>query len=694
MSAMNGRILPHNDQFDCSTDTNVTKQQSLQQAQEIIYSFFIELVHESSPETVLLEFKSLFFCCDNHISSDANQALYNIIFTNNEREFRNTLKRSCYILINNWASQRKYKDIQSFSKLLGEVEFSKDTISPTLNLLRNWVTNFIKSQEYQDIKLLASTYNPEDKGNWTNHYTSYLLVAQYLDYQNPLEQRKLARNLAKQLKKTFKFQLAMYTIKSDIHELNNKYKNPTRIGDNVIRLIKKITHRHMLFGYENYANIFIKQTQNINYLNFKKSLKIYLLFSMNDQKVLKILDEKLSQKLDCLYEKHNQDSLNVNLLLRTCRRVIDFFTTEDGKSPSSLFILMNTQASSLSLGIILLKIILICNYVRTHLEVCIAKLIRYYEKFSEDECKWFINFLEIFNIVFALYTENIQYNLVKIKNNNSENQNAIDLDTYRVFPQLKGANLRGADFGGSDLHNNNLSDADLRGANLSNADLTNADLSLAKLIRANLSGAILNRSQLVVADLNNADLSGVHLSNADIRRANLQQANLSNASLTDANLHCANLQNADLSRSKMSNTKLNASNLIGANLQYADLKNADLSDANLSNANLNHANLSGANLSNANLSNANLSYANLTRAELYQVNLSYANLSHSLLRHLNISSVNLSNANLSNANLFNTNWDDIRNENVKNTQFNNNSGISQEIKLGLEQKGAIFNKSG
>ncbi len=747
---MDGRILPEEHQLNSPANTANTKrikQQSLQQAQEVIYKYFIGIVSKSSPETVLLELKQLLFFYNEGANSDVINALSKIILNNDEELFRNTLKRICYILINNWSSNQKYKLTQELITLLADAAVSRHTPTRSLNYLRTWLSNFIKSEDYQDIKLFASPFKAQENG-WSHRYTSFLLVPQYLDSNNSLEQRELARNLSKRLKEKFKFELAMYTARCDSPILKKENPaNPTRIGNEVICLIKEVVPKRLSFSYETYAHLLSKQIYNYNYLAFKQSLNKYLIFSVSDQNSLKILKKQLYEKLNNLYTSHHQETLSVDLLLRSCRRLIDFLTTEDGQNPSSLFILLNTQGSTITLVVTLLKIILICKYAQNHLEVCIAKLIRYYENYPEQECQWFIKFLEIFNIVFAIYTENVQYNLVLIKDNALNNQSVVNRDAYRVFPQLKGADLRGTDLSSADLRGTNFSAADLRGVNLSGTDLTQANLSLAKLSRANLSNAMLSNAELVAADLNSAQLSGASLTGADLRRADLRQANLNSADLTAAKLRRADLTQADLSRARLSSVNLNASNLTAADLRFADLQQADLSEANLSEANLSNANLSGAKLSHANLQNANLSganlsganlsganlsganlteanlnravldhvnlrgtdlngailrCANLTDANLSGANLSHADLSHAdlsngelsgtdlsyaFLRHVNLSSADLSDANLNGANLFSTN---LSSANVKGTQFKNNSGLPKGANLALEVRGAIF----
>lgn len=53
---------------------------NIQQSQETIYDFLLEIVKKWPPEEVLLEFKRLFIYHVDSISSDAIQAVYGIVF--------------------------------------------------------------------------------------------------------------------------------------------------------------------------------------------------------------------------------------------------------------------------------------------------------------------------------------------------------------------------------------------------------------------------------------------------------------------------------------------------------------------------------------------------------------------------------------------------------------------------------------
>jgi len=164
---------------------------------------------------VLEEFRHLFVHHTESVSSQTIPALHLILFANDEVEFRNTLKRCCYILVNNWELARQFESIQALVDLFADPLLRRRTLSPTLKRLRKWLCNFVESQDFQDLKLFAARLSEERTlnrpGEWASRYTSYLLVPQYVDETNPIEQREAAKTLSRRLRDKFKFDLAMYT---------------------------------------------------------------------------------------------------------------------------------------------------------------------------------------------------------------------------------------------------------------------------------------------------------------------------------------------------------------------------------------------------------------------------------------------------------------------------------------------------
>ncbi|GBE95083.1 hypothetical protein [Nostoc cycadae] len=412
---------------------------NIQLGQEKVYGFFMEIVNQKPPEEVLREFKRLFFDFLESGSLNTVPIIRKLLLANHEQEFRNTIKRCCYIIVNNWASKREYEYIQELINLLVNYDICYKKGSYTsLHIYKSWLENFVKSDDYQELKLFANRHDHKSKVHWANRYAAYLLVAQSLDANNPKEQQEAAQQLSQQMKDNFKFELAMYIARSQsAASSNSRYVNPSILGDNVLRLIKMIIVKKGAFSYENLAHIFIKQTQGQTFKEFKESIRKYLFFSVKNIGLVKTINRQLTENLSNWKTECDEEILDKNLFLRSCNRLIDCLTTENGREPSQLFTLLLSQGHPLTLVIILLKIILICQNSRSHLEIRIAHLIRYYEKLPQNECKWVINFLEIFNITFAIYAENIEYNLIKVPKNRQNSQGKSKIETYHVFSQLR-----------------------------------------------------------------------------------------------------------------------------------------------------------------------------------------------------------------------------------------------------------------
>jgi hypothetical protein len=419
--------------------TSNSSQINVQIAQEEVYSFFMEIVKTLSPDDVLREFKGLFIDGLDSEDSDYIPGIYSVFLDDNEQELYNTLKRCCYIIVNNWKTNRKDKYIQELVNLFVNENLQvKENNAPIVKTCKTWLHKFVNSKDYQELKLFVAKYDESFKGHWANRYSSYLLIDQSVNKNNPIEQQEAARKLSKQIKEKFKFELAMYIARSQSAVSSaTRYKNPSVLGDQALRLIKAIVLKRGVFSHENIAHIFIKQTQDQTLGEFKINLETYLFLSVVKQDSFEVWKQQFIETLSLWKKDCNRDFVTKELFLRTCNRVIDCLTIENGKEPSSLFILLITQGNALTLVIILLKIILISKNSRKHLETRIAHLIRFYENYPEDECKGVINFMEIFNITFAIYAENVDYNLIKMEEEKQSSNLQLNLDGYRVFSQMK-----------------------------------------------------------------------------------------------------------------------------------------------------------------------------------------------------------------------------------------------------------------
>ncbi len=441
---MIGDVLPNEQREELSTSS--LPDHSITRAQQTIYGYLLDIVKQWPSEEVLLEFKRLFLYHVDAVSSGPIDAVYRIVFSDREDEFRNTLKRCCYILVNNWDAARRVQPIKDLITAFDVEVVQRDTASPSLKRLNQWIENFKHSQDFADLKMFVARYDQKsEEGDWSKRFTSYLLVPQYINLRNPVEQREAARALAKQLRHQFKVDLAMYVARmqsqsQSSYTTEEQPKNPTALGDDVLRLVKMVVAKRGNYSYLSLANIFLGQIQNVHYAEFKQCLHKYLIFSVNRSQFGKALKLRLSDKLDSLYKDYEPKAVTDALILRTCNRMIDFLTTENRQEPSSLFVLLLSQGNPMTLVVALLKIILVSRNSRLYLEARIAELIRYYETFPEQDCWWVVNFLEIFNVTFTIYAENVQYNLIRMDasgKSKSWQDELSNLDAYRVFSQLR-----------------------------------------------------------------------------------------------------------------------------------------------------------------------------------------------------------------------------------------------------------------
>lgn len=381
---------------------------SIEQAQESIYRFLSDIVKQWSAEAVLQEFNSLFIQQINSVDSAPAQAVKELIYWDDEEKFHSTIKRCCYILINNWKATKKDRYIHQLIEILSNTG-SRQQSSPTSSLLKSWIQKFIDSKDYEELKVFASKC--QDQTHWKDCYTSNLSIPQSNNLKKPIEQRPTAQAQAKPLQYRSKFDLAVYMARSPSANVNNKFKNPTQLGNEVLRLIKITVAKREPSSYANIANTFVKQNKHTSSQELKQRLYKYLIFSAEDRNVINTSKPILSQKLSFLNDECNEKNLTVALLPKTCNRIIDCLTTENHRTPSQLFISLISQGNHMTLVIALLKVVLICKASRTHLQTCITELSQYYENAPETEYKSVANFIEIYKVMFAIYVDNVSVKL-------------------------------------------------------------------------------------------------------------------------------------------------------------------------------------------------------------------------------------------------------------------------------------------
>ncbi|MFM7887661.1 MAG: hypothetical protein ACKPCM_13440, partial [Pseudanabaena sp.] len=414
---------------------------SLEQAQQHIYNFFLAIIKHYQVDDILYQFKRLFINYEEIDNVKVYDALGEIIFYNKENEFKNTILRCCYILTNNWAINGNISACQKLVDLFLSDSISVPTKIYKLKRLRQWLQNFLQSEEYQTLRSLTGSSGVYKRHhNWSERFSSYLLVAEYTNLDKPPEQRQYAEISSRKIKKQFKFDLALYTARLDSkYGSTNQRQNPTTLGDGVLVLIKKVLNKHRNEDLRSIAKRFYKQIIELTFSEFKEHLLAYLGISRDDLKIPEIMRLTVVQKFRCFQEHENDQFLKDKLVLFhiSCNQILQYLLLNEHRQPSE-FLQLSLENNNFLLGyvILLLKVILLCSTSRLYLERYIAELINFYSNYDEADCRCFISFLDVINVTLAIFDEDTDYNLVKMKNLENDSPE-VNLDDYRVFSQSK-----------------------------------------------------------------------------------------------------------------------------------------------------------------------------------------------------------------------------------------------------------------
>ena len=94
-------------------------------SQQQLYEDLLDAVRNLPPVEALSEFESTFFGHSASLDADVSPFLYKVLFADDELAFRNTLKRACYIYVNNWDLTRHGKHDANAAKSVRAAQFAE-----------------------------------------------------------------------------------------------------------------------------------------------------------------------------------------------------------------------------------------------------------------------------------------------------------------------------------------------------------------------------------------------------------------------------------------------------------------------------------------------------------------------------------------------------------------------------------------
>ena len=175
LPALTNNILPEQ-KAPQATAQSKNLELTVSAAQEIIYKFFIHHINNSASEVVLQQFKKIFIELIAPVNPKLIQAIHIIVEFDSQLEFNNLFKRCCYILLNNWITHRKYQFARDLIQIISHRILNEPHPDNCLKILRVWLTNFVSTKDYEDLKLSVLKYSEyQVEVHWTSRYQPYLL---------------------------------------------------------------------------------------------------------------------------------------------------------------------------------------------------------------------------------------------------------------------------------------------------------------------------------------------------------------------------------------------------------------------------------------------------------------------------------------------------------------------------------------
>jgi hypothetical protein len=193
-----------------------------------------------------------------------------------------------------------------------------------------------------------------------------------------------------------------------------KIKNPTLLSDPVLnsaikQFVCKVDGQHT---QRDLAQQFLTYSRHTpSFRSFKHDLYGYLTAAIAPEYGKRQFYDRLyTQLCETLPESDDQPPTEF-LLMRTCSKLLNFLVVDNPQQPNHFVFLdlINNVGTLLSVNL-LLKIVLLCQKVKSHLEKRFSILFNHYEACSQESgIGWLVEALETLNVAFATNFGSIKF---------------------------------------------------------------------------------------------------------------------------------------------------------------------------------------------------------------------------------------------------------------------------------------------
>lgn len=410
---------------------------------QLLYEHLLLWVQQETPDEMIERFRQLFIVGRGYPDEEVVAALTQIVSTSSPDQFKYILNRCCHILVNRWqmspGQQGAIADLVALFEHVDAAGGGSRFRATSLRRLQTLVKQFTHTEEYLTLQRLVRVITDELQSNRDNPPLGqlitrypYLYPHSLLSQNSSQEHQQTIRTLQSQRQTMLETDLSQYmtylvsraqiasrTSHERAARLVKPVNNPTLLSDRelytaVRQFVGKVQGS---YTYRDLAQNFLTHMSgNPTYRAFKSDLYEYLTTSIEADYGRRQFNKKLYDQLQNIFPESDDRQVDDFLLVRTCSQLFNFLVVESSQQPSHfVFIDLITNLGPVQTMGLLLKIAMLSQKVKPHLERRFSILFNHYESQTLDEILWLVKSLENLNV--ALVTNFGNVNLSSIRNN-------------------------------------------------------------------------------------------------------------------------------------------------------------------------------------------------------------------------------------------------------------------------------------
>lgn len=381
-----------------------------------LYRHLQECRQNESADAVLRRFRELFVQADGYSDGDTWEALVGLVnHPQADREFKYTLNRCSYTLINPWYTQpRDHWAIPALVDLFEQVPSGLGGPRDTRRV-RSLSKAFTDTDQYAALRRLADLFEAdaaaEDSGISTDKPVAkqlkrypFLYDSSLLTKDSDQSQKTQVGKLRKDAETQFGVKLARYCHQHNkgisAQSLNPTYLPEAELDQALAYYTGKVeggrSHRDLAQMFQIYS----KTVRSFK--DFKEEFLEFLLAPLAEvdpRFTQNSFGRALRQYLRETLQDFDGQRLTDFIVITTCQKLLNFLVVQGRPQPifRRFWHLLHEAGTTLTVGM-LLRIVLFCSSVKPWLENRLAVLFNYHEQYACKEVPWLMNTLEHTNV--------------------------------------------------------------------------------------------------------------------------------------------------------------------------------------------------------------------------------------------------------------------------------------------------------